>query len=78
LPTEFVAAGGYIIGGNGPHDVVEAENFVFDQLKGLLECRLGRRFADKGVLRENEYGILGDTSCDLLPRVRVELFNVGR
>lgn len=78
FPAEFVVAGGDLIGDDGPRDVVEAENFVLDQLERLLESGLGGSFADKGVLSKNEYGIFGNTRGDLIPCVCVELFNVGR
>ena len=78
LPAKLVAAGGHVIGDDRPRDVVKAEDLVFDQLESLLKRRLRRRFADKGVLRENEHGILRHMRGDPIPRMRVELFDVGR
>ena len=78
LPAKLVAAGGHVIGDDAPDDVVKTKDLVFDELESLLKCPLRRCFADKSVLRENEYSIFGDTRRDLFPRMRVELFDVGR
>ena len=78
LPTKLVATCGHVMSNDGPLDVVKAKDLVLDQLESLLECPLRLCLAHKRVLCENEHSFLGDTWRDLIPRMRVELFDVGR